>query len=96
MGMTNGRTICSKHDEIKTLAGEISTTLEAIIYELEGLIDDGIIDRLGDLKTNADSIYDLAVDAKKDGQSMENGLDDKKETIGKLEDRVDELGGICS
>jgi len=91
MGMKNNRTICSKHDEIKTLSDGISSTLEAVIRSLKGQIDDGIIDRLGELKLCADDIYTLAEDAKEDGQDMESGLSDKKTQIEKLEDRVDEL-----
>jgi peptidoglycan hydrolase CwlO-like protein len=103
MGMTNGRTICSKHDEIKTLSERLANYLSMqdsvpsfSDYEVETLEDvienSEILQRfLGLLKDDADTIFHLADNAKSDGQSMENGLDTKREEITSLESQISDL-----
>lgn len=97
MGMKYGRTICSKHDEIKTRAEKISDLASVQKYvdsftdkeidALDQLVDSNPLLRsfLEALVTEADTIYRLADDAKEDGQSMESGLGDKRERIRELE-----------
>lgn len=98
MGMTNGRTICSKHDEIMELANQISGAITEDgdeteeDKELKRLIDSSPIlqEFLSNLKELADSIFVLASDAKEDGQSMESGLDNKREKIQELEKEIED------
>lgn len=103
MGMTNGRTICSKHDEIRDLSERILKLADGQKYpdsfteeEIDALnehIEESIILQrfLGLLKDDADTIYVLADTAKEDGQSMENGLSYKRERIEELEKEKGEL-----
>jgi predicted RNase H-like nuclease (RuvC/YqgF family) len=85
MGMTNGRTICSKHDEIMTLADEIESLCEADINPSD------LSNLFSDLVDKAKTIYSLADAAKDDGQSMEEGLDNKKTRIQELEKEVSDM-----
>lgn len=72
MGMTNGRTICSKHDEIMKLA-------EGIQSLCQGDVNPSDLSTLfSDIQDKAEQIDQLAADAKEDGQSMESGLDEKE------------------
>ena len=96
MGMTNGRTICSKHDEIMTRSEKISNLLsgetsvdsfsDAQAVALEEVIESsmGLQIFLRLLKEESDAIYWLAKDAKRDGVSMESGLDRKRTELREL------------
>lgn len=68
-------TICYKHDKILELAKEISSG--KLILE--------------ECISNADDIYGYYQSAKEDGQKMENGLNEKKDRLEKLEERIQEL-----
>lgn len=97
MGMKHGRTICSKHDEIKTRAlrieslargGEsVASFTKAETQYLNQLIDSNPLLQflLKILAAEASEIYYLAEDAKEDGQSMESGLGDKRKRVRELE-----------
>jgi hypothetical protein len=110
MGMTNGRTICSKHDEILELSELIFQQAEGVKYydfteqasltlleneedHLASLLKtDPILQKV--FKGFADSagkIYFLAEAAKKDGQSMENGLGDKRIKMREVLQRIKDL-----
>jgi hypothetical protein len=103
MGMTNGRTICSKHEEIKHLSDRLANYLSMQDYvpsfsdyeteTLENTIENSeILQRfLGLLKDDVDTIFVLADNAKVDGQSMETGLDTKREKIVSLEGQISDL-----
>jgi hypothetical protein len=101
--MSLGRTICSKHDEIKTISERLVNLLSGqdsvasfTDYEIEELKDvienSKILQRfLGFLGEESYIIYGLADNAKEDGQSMENGLDTKREKITSLESQISDL-----
>jgi chromosome segregation ATPase len=80
MGMTNGTTICSKHDNIMRLAEKIKDATEEVVSPSE------LSARMIKIFDAADEIYDFAFTAKEDGQSMENGLGSKNNQIGELYD----------
>lgn len=104
MGMTNGRTICSKHDEIMTLSDRLTHLLsrqdsvpsfsDIEIEYLEDTIENSeILQRfLGLLKDDVDTIYVLADTAKVDGVSMETGLGENREEIVSLKSQIFDLG----
>jgi chromosome segregation ATPase len=85
MGMTNGRTICSKHDEIMSLASEIQFLCQDDINPSD------LSSLFSDLQDKAERVDQLASNAKEDGQSMEAGLDEKRERISELEQEKEEL-----
>ncbi len=81
--MKNRTTICSKHDEVIGLADEIEELLLSL-GETDLVTQLPILSRVQNIRS-------LTEDAKEDGQSMEAGLDRKRDQIKKLEDRVEEL-----
>ena len=85
MGMTNGRTICSKHDEIRRLASAIQS------YCADEMKPSDISATFSLIQDKAEQIDRLAADAKEDGQSMESGLSDKRDRISELEKEKEEL-----
>lgn len=85
MGMSQGRTICSKHDEIMKLAEEIQTLCSSDLNPSD------ISSTFQEILDKAEEIDSLAFYAKDDGQSMENGLNNKKEKLKELEQEKEEL-----
>lgn len=103
MGMKNGRTICSKHDEIKLLSERLENLLsrqtsidsfsDTEVETLEDTIENCpvLLKFLSLLKEDAGAIYHLADNAKDDGQAMENGLNEKKDRIDKLLEDIEDI-----
>jgi hypothetical protein len=101
MGMTKGRTICSKHDEILTLSERLSNILsgqksitsfsDTEAGTLEDTIDNCSVLQtfLWLLKGDVDTIHRLADDAKQDGISMESGLDRKRTELRELTESLE-------
>ena len=85
MGMKHGRTICSKHDDIMSLASEIQSLCQDDINPSD------LSTLFSNVQNKAKQIDRLAADAKEDGQSMESGLDSKRERIQELEEEKEEL-----
>jgi hypothetical protein len=85
MGMTRGVTICCKHDDIMELADTIINLCSEYVRPTD------LSDLFGKIADKAEDIAALASDCKEDGQSMESGLDYKRERIQELEDTIEEL-----
>ena len=85
MGMTRGVTICRKHDDIMELAADIVKLTSKDVNPMD------LSELFSTIADKAEDISALASDCKEDGQSMESGLENKRERIQKLEAEVAHL-----